>query len=60
MPRSLDTRRRDREILGLALPTLATLVSEPLLLLADSAIVGHLGTEPLAGLGIAANVPVVP
>ncbi len=49
-------RRLDREILALALPTLATLVSEPLLLLADSAIVGHLGTDTLAGLGIAANV----
>src|ERR687889_1364027 len=51
-----DPRRLDREIFSLALPTLATLVSEPLLLLADSAIVGHLGTEALAGLGIAANV----
>jgi putative MATE family efflux protein len=51
-----DPRRLDREIFGLALPTLATLVSEPLLLLADSAIIGHLGTDALAGLGIAANV----
>lgn len=49
-------RALDREIFGLALPTLATLVSEPLLLLADSAIVGHLGTDQLAGLGVAANV----
>jgi putative MATE family efflux protein len=49
-------RALDREIFGLALPTLATLVSEPLLLLADSAIVGHLGTDQLAGLAIAANV----
>jgi len=46
----------DREILRLALPTFATLISEPLLLLTDSAIVGHLGTDQLAGLGIAANV----
>jgi putative MATE family efflux protein len=51
-----DPRRLDREIFRLAVPTLATLVSEPLLLLADSAIVGHLGTDALAGLGIAANV----
>ena len=50
------TRALDREIFGLALPTFATLVSEPLLLLADSAIIGHLGTTELAGLGIAANV----
>jgi putative MATE family efflux protein len=53
----VDQRRSlDREIFALAVPTFATLVSEPLLLLADSAIVGHLGTAQLAGLGIAANV----
>jgi Na+-driven multidrug efflux pump len=46
----------DRDIFRLAVPTFATLVSEPLLLLADSAIVGHLGTAQLAGLGIAAYV----
>ncbi len=49
-------RTLDRRILALALPTFATLVSEPLLLLADSAVVGHLGTEPLAALGLASNV----
>ncbi len=49
-------RTLDREIFALAIPTFATLVSEPLLLLADSAIVGHLGTDQLAGLGIASNV----
>ncbi|MET0692482.1 MAG: MATE family efflux transporter [Propionibacteriaceae bacterium] len=49
-------RALDREIFALAIPTFATLVSEPLLLLADSAIIGHLGTTQLAGLGIAANV----
>ena len=66
MPQALDTRRRDarrdarragrrhdREIIGLALPAFAALVAEPLFLLADSAIVGHLGTAQLAGLGIA-------
>ena len=51
-----SSRALDREIFALAVPTFATLVSEPLLLLADSAIVGHLGTEQLAGLGIAGNV----
>ena len=51
-----DRRALDAEIFRLALPTFATLISEPLLLLADSAIVGHLGTDQLAGLGIAANV----
>lgn len=46
----------DREIVALALPTFATLVTEPLLLIADSAFIGHLGTVQLAGLGIAANL----
>jgi putative MATE family efflux protein len=44
---------RDREILRLAAPAFAALVAEPLFLLADSAIVGHLGTPQLAGLGVA-------
>ena len=56
MSRSIRSRGLDREIFRLALPTFATLVSEPLLLLADSAIIGHLGTEQLAGFAIAANV----
>jgi len=49
-------RGQDRQILALAVPAFAALVAEPLFLLADSAIVGHLGTLPLAGLGIAAAV----
>jgi putative MATE family efflux protein len=44
---------RDREIVRLAAPAFAALVAEPLFLLADSAIVGHLGTPQLAGLGVA-------
>ena len=43
-----------REILALALPALGALIAEPLFLLADSAIVGHLGASQLAGLGTAA------
>ncbi|TNY37695.1 MATE family efflux transporter [Thermomonospora catenispora] len=43
----------DREILRLAVPAFGALVAEPLFLLADSAIVGRLGTEPLGGLGVA-------
>ena len=42
-----------REILRLAVPALGALVAEPLFLLADSAIVGHLGAAQLAGLGTA-------
>ncbi|RYE76627.1 MAG: MATE family efflux transporter, partial [Myxococcales bacterium] len=46
----------DREIWRLSAATFVALVSEPLLLLADAAIVGHLGTPELAGLGIASAV----
>ncbi|BBC34667.1 MATE family efflux transporter [Streptomyces graminofaciens] len=46
-------RRHDREIVALAVPAFGALVAEPLFLLADTAIVGHLGTAQLAGLGIA-------
>ncbi|RSS66090.1 MATE family efflux transporter [Streptomyces sp. WAC07061] len=47
-------RRHDREILALAVPAFGALVAEPLFVMADSAIVGHLGTPQLAGLGVAA------
>ena len=43
----------DREILRLALPALGALAAEPLYLLVDTAIVGHLGRSQLAALGIA-------
>ncbi|WP_059010066.1 MATE family efflux transporter [Streptomyces specialis] len=53
-PASPSMRRHDREILALALPAFGALVAEPLFLMADSAMVGHLGTPQLAGLGVAA------
>ncbi|NUR78896.1 MAG: MATE family efflux transporter [Dermatophilaceae bacterium] len=37
----------------LAVPAFLALIAEPLFLLADSAIIGHLGTAELAGLGVA-------
>ncbi|MEU2895286.1 MATE family efflux transporter [Streptomyces sp. NPDC001273] len=46
-------RQHDREIVLLAVPAFGALVAEPLFVMADSAIVGHLGTAQLAGLGIA-------
>lgn len=46
----------DREILRLALPALGALAAEPLYLLVDTAIVGHLGTRELAALALAASV----
>jgi putative MATE family efflux protein len=49
-------RGQDREILRLAVPAFFALVSEPLMLLADSAIVGHLGTPQLAALGVAGAI----
>ncbi|WP_420034545.1 MATE family efflux transporter [Streptomyces sp. cg28] len=48
-----DRRRHDREIVALAVPAFGALVAEPLFLMADSAIVGHLGTSQLAGLAVA-------
>ncbi|MFE4665877.1 MATE family efflux transporter [Streptomyces sp. NPDC056716] len=46
-------RQHDREIVSLAVPAFGALVAEPLFVMADSAIVGHLGTAQLAGLGVA-------
>ncbi|MFF9162444.1 MATE family efflux transporter [Streptomyces longwoodensis] len=51
-PQSLR-RRHDREIVTLAVPAFGALAAEPLFVMADSAIVGHLGTAQLAGLGVA-------
>jgi putative MATE family efflux protein len=49
-------RRHDREIVALALPAFGALVAEPLFVMVDSAVVGHLGTAELAGLGVAATL----
>lgn len=46
----------NREILRLAVPALGALIAEPAFLIVDAALVGHLGTVPLAGLGIAGAV----
>lgn len=45
-----------REISRLAVPAFGALIAEPLFLLADSAIVGHLGVDQLAGVGLASTV----
>ena len=44
-----------RELLALAVPALGALIAEPLYVLADTAVVGRLGTAPLAGLGVASG-----
>ncbi|MFI8963241.1 MATE family efflux transporter [Streptomyces sp. NPDC053493] len=55
-PSKAARRQHDREILSLAVPAFGALVAEPLFLMADSAIVGHLGTPQLAGLAIASTL----
>jgi len=45
----------DRDIARLAVPALGALVAEPLYILADTAIVGRIGTDELAGLAIASS-----
>jgi putative MATE family efflux protein len=54
----LPARRspHDREIVRLALPAFGALAAEPLYILVDTAIIGHLGTNPLAGLAVAGTV----
>ncbi|MFO7280883.1 MAG: MATE family efflux transporter [Thermoanaerobacterales bacterium] len=46
----------DREIARLALPAFGALVAEPVYVLTDTAIVGHLGTPQLGGLAVAASI----
>ena len=54
--RKSERRELDRSILRLAVPALFTLAVEPLYVLVDTAIVGHLGTVPLGGLALATTV----
>ncbi|AXH34407.1 MATE family efflux transporter [Humibacter sp. BT305] len=49
-------RELDRDILRLAVPALGALIAEPLFLLTDTALVGHLGVDPLAAVGVAGAV----
>jgi putative MATE family efflux protein len=53
---TLAASPHDREILRLAVPALGALAAEPLYVLVDTAIVGHLGTTQLASLAVAATV----
>jgi putative MATE family efflux protein len=46
----------DREILRLAIPALGALAAEPLYILTDTAVVGHLGTPELGGLAVAGTL----
>ena len=51
-----EARAWDREILRLAIPAFGALVAEPLYVLTDTAIVGHLGTTQLGALSAASAV----
>ncbi|MFC8730931.1 MATE family efflux transporter [Luteimicrobium sp. NPDC057192] len=52
----VPSRSLDRQILALAVPALGALVAEPLFVLVDSAVVGHLGTAQLAALSVASTL----
>ena len=51
-----DARGWDREILRLAVPAFGALIAEPLYVLTDTAVVGHLGTTQLGALAAASAV----
>ena len=51
-----SNRSLARQILALAIPALGALIAEPLFLLADTAIIGHLGVAELAGAGLGITV----
>jgi putative MATE family efflux protein len=50
----MSARVSDRRILALALPALPALAAEPIYVLVDTAVVGHLGAAQLGGLAIGA------
>lgn len=52
----INRHQIDRDIRHLALPSLGSLLVEPLLIAVDSIMVGRLGTVPLAGLSLASTV----
>ena len=48
----MEERVPARRVVGLAAPALVVLAAEPLYVLVDTAVVGHLGALPLAGLAV--------
>ena len=52
MPEPVIERVPARKVFGLAVPALGVLAAEPLYVLVDTAVIGHLGALPLAGLAI--------
>jgi putative MATE family efflux protein len=57
LPAALRRRNEhDRAIVRLAVPAFAALAAEPLYVLADTAVVGRIGTSELGGLAVASAV----
>lgn len=52
----MSSRSLPAHIVALAVPAFIALIAEPLFVLADTAIIGHVGTAELAGVGIAASI----
>jgi MATE family, multidrug efflux pump len=55
-PAPPDQRTLTRRITALALPALVVLAAEPLYVLVDTAVVGHLGRVPLAAVAVGGTV----
>ena len=55
-PAVIDDRTLTRRIAALALPALVVLAAEPLYVLVDTAVVGHLGRVPLAAVAVGGTV----
>lgn len=53
---SLNGPGLNRRILSLAIPSLGALIAQPVFVLIDSAMVGHLGAVSLAGLSLASSI----
>ncbi|MGA1220555.1 MAG: MATE family efflux transporter, partial [Ilumatobacteraceae bacterium] len=53
---AVERKRVDRTLFRLALPALGTLAVEPLYVATDTAIIGRVGSNELAGLAAAATV----
>lgn len=56
MDKKQTTRGYNAQILALAIPSLGALIAEPLFILIDTAIVGRLGANQLAGLSVASTL----
>ncbi|AGL20312.1 MATE family efflux transporter [Actinoplanes sp. N902-109] len=56
LPAEVADRTLTRRITALALPALVVLAAEPLYVLVDTAVVGHLGRVPLAAVAVGGTV----